>query len=269
MRTSEREIDLSEARDFVLSLMPQVGRLLMREFRSGNFTQRSKGNLDFSIEADDKADKFLVDRLSKRFPATLFLTEETVPEYFTQLRDADNLWVIDSLDGTSNFSRGHPNFAVSVALVQRGISVLGVVYKPVDRSFLWAQADFEGAMLNGLPMRVSNIDDLSKSVFLCDWYPIPDLRVEMRNVLEEVESHVRQIKSMGSAVADLCEIAIGRADAYIQPGLKPWDVAASSLIITKAGGRITRVNGDSWNVFTPDIFASNGLLHPQILELIS
>lgn len=262
------QIDLTEARKFVVSLMPQAGEVLMGYFRSGQFSSRSKGGLDFATQADDEVDQFLREKLLDRFPATKFLTEETAPQDFLSLKDAENLWVIDPLDGTGNFSRRHPNFAISVALVQRGITILGVIYKPVDEDLFWAQTDVDGAMLNDQPIRVSAIDDLQQSVFLCDWYPIPELRVQMRHTLEKVESHVRQIKSMGSAVADLCEIAIGRADAYIQPGLKPWDVAAASLIITKAGGKVTRENGSLWNIFTPDIFASNGLLHDQILRLL-
>lgn len=262
------QIDLTEARKFVVNLMPQAGEILMGYFRSGQFSSRSKSALDFATQADDEVDQFLRESILERFPNTQLLTEETAPQDFLSLKDTENLWVIDPCDGSGNFSRGHPNFAISVALVRRDIALLGIVYKPVDGDLLWAQADLERALLNGHPIRVSEIDDLSKSVFLCDWYPIPKLRVQMRHTIEKVESHVRQIKSMGSAVADLCEIAIGRADAYIQPGLKPWDVAAASLIITKAGGKVTRENGSLWNIFTPDIFASNGLLHDQILRLL-
>lgn len=265
----KKQIDLTESRKFVVSLIPKAGEILMGYFRSGQFSSRSKGGLDFVTQADEEVDQFLREILLERFPTTKFLTEETAPEDFLSLKDVENLWVIDPLDGTGNFSRGHPNFAISIALVSKTVTLLGVVFTPVDQKLYWAQADLNTAILNDQPIRVSDVSDLSKAVFLCDFYPIPELRIKMRQTITRVESDVRQIKAMGSAVADLCQIAEGKADAYIQPGLKPWDVAAASLIISKAGGRITRLDGRDWDVFTPDIFASNNLLHTTILKLVA
>lgn len=249
--------------------MPQVGEILMRYFKQGNYRQYSKGVLDMATDADNEADKFLREALLQRFPDSALLTEETAPEDFLSFKDAENLWVIDPCDGSGNFSRGHPNFAMSVALVQKGVTSLGVVYIPAEKNVYWAQADVDTAMLDDQPIRVSRINDLSKAVFLCDWYPTPNLREWMISIIKRIAPHVRQIKSMGSAVEGLCEIASGRADVYMQPGLKPWDLAATSLIIAKAGGKITRLDGSDWDIFTPEIFASNNILHTPTLKLVS
>ncbi|OGD83383.1 hypothetical protein A2165_03530, partial [Candidatus Curtissbacteria bacterium RBG_13_40_7] len=198
-----------------------------------------------------------------------FLTEETAPEDYSSLRSADNLWVIDPLDGTINFSRKHPNFAISVALVNKGVLQLGVVHVPLTGDTYWAQADKEQAFVNGTPMQVSATEDMREVVLACDWAWGLEKRLNVVRWLGNISTHVRQIKSMGSAVSDLASLANGRIDGYIHSGLKPWDVAASALLIEKAGGKITTPAGGEWNVFNADMLATNGILHEPILKLVN
>lgn len=262
-------VDLEVSRKFLVELLPKAGEILKRHYVDRAFTQRRKDGVDFTTQADEEVDEFLRVSIEKQFPNANFLTEETAPDDYSSLRNADNLWVIDPLDGTINFSRKHPNFAISVGLVDKGIPKLGVVQVPMTGDIYWAQADLENAFLNGAPIHVSQTDGLRESVVACDWAWGLEKRLNVVRWLGSISTHVRQIKSMGSAVADLGSLAAGRIDAYIHSGLKPWDVAASALLIQKAGGRITTPTGGNWDVFQPDILASNGILHKRILDLIN
>lgn len=261
-------IDLTEARKYLIDLVPQAGKTLKKYFTSRDFTQRSKGGVDFTTQADEEVDAFLVEQLKKQYPHTAFLTEETAPTDYSALRDVSDLWVIDPLNGTTNFSRKHPNFAISIGLVDKGVPRLGVVHIPMTGDTYWAQADHEGAFLNAEPIQVSLTDNLGESVIACDWAWELEKRLNVVRWLGNISTQVRAIKSMGSAVADLASLAGGQIDAYMHSGLKPWDIAASALLIEKAGGRITTPTGESWNVFQPDMLATNGILHDQIINLL-
>ena len=216
-----------------------------------------------------EVDEFLREHIERRFPNSHFLTEETEPEDYSSLRDTDNLWVIDPLDGTINFSRKHPNFAISVALVNKGVPQLGIVHVPMTGDTYWAQANIAQAFMNSSPMQVSETKDLREVVLACDWAWGLEKRLNVVKWLGNVSTHIRQVKSMGSAVADLASLANGRIDAYIHSGLKPWDVAASALLIEKARGKITTPTGEKWDVFRSDILASNGVLNERVIDLIN
>lgn len=268
-REMKNSLDLTEARKYLCGLVPQAGETLRKYFASRDFTQRSKGGVNFTTQADEEVDAFLRENIGKQYPQTNFLTEETALSDYSSLKDAENLWVIDPLDGTTNFSRKHPHFAISVGLVDKGVPRLGVVYIPMTGDTYWAQADQEGAFLNGEPIQVSSTDKLGESVIACDWAWGLEKRLNVVRWLGNISTHVRAIKSMGSAVADLASLAGGRIDAYMHSGLKPWDVAASALLIEKAGGKITSPAGNAWDVFNPDILASNNILHQKMLDLIN
>src|SRR3989344_5080133 len=239
---SPNSIDLTEARENLVKIVPEAG---------------------------EEVDAFLRRAIQSKYPHSQFLTEETAPEDYSSLRNAENLWVIDPLDGTINFFRQHPNFAISIALVDKGVTKLGVVHAPISKDTYWAQADQDYAYLNGSPIQVSSTTDLREVVVGCDWAWGLEKRLNVVRWLGNVSTHVRQIKSMGSAVADLATLARWQIDAYIHSGLKPWDVAASTLLIQKAGGKITAPDGSNWDVFNPDIFASNGVVHNKLLELLN
>lgn len=255
-------------RKFVTDLVLEAGETLKKYFNSGEFTSRSKGGVDVITQADKEVDTFLLEGIRKQFPTCNILTEETAPDDYSAFKEMDNLWVIDPLDGTVNFSRHHPHFAISVGLARKGVSQMGVVYLPIENKLYWAEADQDGAFLNGEPIKVSSTGDLKESVFCCDWGWNLETRLLLVRWLEKVNVSVRQIKCMGSAVSDLASLADGSVESYLHSGLKPWDVAASALLIEKAGGKITTPGGDKWDVFNPEMLATNGVLHDQILDLI-
>ncbi|MBI5614347.1 hypothetical protein HY947_05455 [Candidatus Gottesmanbacteria bacterium] len=210
-----KSIKLTEAREYLTSLVRQAGDILRTYFTSGVFTQKSKGGVDFLTEADEKVDEFLLSNIQKQYPSANFLTEETAPKDYTHLKESDNLWVIDPLDGTVNFSRHCPNFAISIGLVDKGISQLGIVYVPMTKEIYYAQADLGDAYLNDIPIHVSSTKVLGETIVACDWAWGLEKRFNVVEWLRKICTHVRQIKSMGSGVADLVSLAEGKIDIYI------------------------------------------------------
>lgn len=188
-----KSIELTEARKYLVDLVPQAGEILRRYFTSRDFTQRSKGGVDFTTQADEEVDAFLVEQIKKQYPQTQFLTEETAPADYSSLKNVSDLWVIDPLDGTTNFSRHHSNFAISIGLVDKGVPRLGVVHVPMTGDTYWAQADTEGAFLNGEPLQVSPTDDLGASVIACDWAWGLEKRLNVVRWLGNINTHVRAI----------------------------------------------------------------------------
>ena len=154
------QINLTEARKYLTGIISQAGKILKKYFVSGKFTSRSKGGVDFLTKADEEVDRFLLENIRKKYPQNEILTEETAPKDYSPLKQTDNLWIIDPLDGTGNFSRHHPNFAISVGLVDKGISKLGIVYIPMEDKLYWAEKNKKGAFLNGKPIKVSTTLDL-------------------------------------------------------------------------------------------------------------
>lgn len=263
-------INLTEARIFLITqIIPTASGLLKQYFESSNFTSRSKGGVDFVTTADEKTDRFIIESIKRKYPQSQFLTEETAPKDYSRYKHVDNLWIIDPLDGTTNFSRGDSNFAISIALVRQGITQLAVVHQPMTEETFSAQIDYEGAFLNKKPIHVSKTEDLKKTSVSCGWPWDLKKRPITAKALEKLCTRIRQIKSGGSAVLDIASLARGHIDVFFHFGLKPWDVAASSLILKKAGGTITTPNGNAWDVFNPDILASNGILHNKIQRLMT
>lgn len=261
-------INITEAGNYLQNLVKKAGKILQKYFNSGTFKQKQKAGVDFTTQADADVDKFLRDSLKEKYPMSNFLTEETAPSDYSSLSKTENMWVIDPLDGTINFSRKHSNFAISVALMDKGEIKLGIVYAPIENKLYYAQSDKEGAFLNDKKINVSNTSTLRETVVACDWAWDLKKRKNVIRWLDKLCGHIRQIKSMGSAASDLASLGGGKIDVYIHSGLKPWDVAAAGLIIKKAGGTISLPDGSEWSPFNPDILASNNILYKEILKLI-
>jgi myo-inositol-1(or 4)-monophosphatase len=265
---SNHAISLDEAAPFLHMLLKQAGHMLRAYFGSRQLAEKQKPGVDVTTEADEIIDRLFHEQLAARFPGCAFLTEETPVADLSAIVNADNLWVIDPLDGTVNFTRGNPNVAISAALLHKGEISLGMVYLPVGMKLYEARADQEGASLNGAPIRVSRMAQLRETVVAFDWSWDLAKRKDIIRCLDRLSDHVRQIKAMGSAAADLASLAEGKIDVYIHTGLKPWDVAAAALIVRKAGGIVSSLDSSQWTPFNPQILAANERLHSQILSLI-
>ena len=226
-------------------------------------TVKFKGEVDLVTEVDERAEAVIGEMLCGAFPGYGMLAEEGG----RRLGEGDSRWIVDPLDGTTNYAHGLPIFAVSIALERAGEVVLGVVHDPM-RGETYVAERGGGATLNGEPIRVSENDEPIRALLVTGFpYDRADMRaaVGLFGRLTELTQGVRRL---GAAALDLCYVAAGRLDAYYEKGLHPWDVAAGSLIIKEAGGRITDYRGRELDLEGREVVASNGLLHPALLEVI-
>jgi len=224
-----------------------------------------KGQVDLVTVFDRRSEEMIYDRLSRAFPGHGFLAEEEI----RRQADADYCWLVDPLDGTTNYAHGLPVFCVSIALSFRNRVILGVVYDP-NREEIFTAVRGQGAFLNGEGISVSGTDDLGRSL-LATGFPY-DVRSSQDNNLDHFSNfavRAQAIRRLGSAALDLCYVACGRFDGYWEKKLKPWDLAAGSLLVEEAGGRVSDLEGGEFNVFSPHIVASNGYLHQSMLEILS
>jgi myo-inositol-1(or 4)-monophosphatase len=178
-------------------------------------------------------------------------------------------WIIDPLDGTTNYAHGYPVFCISIALENEGTIVLGVIYDPM-REEMFAAVRGEGAYLNDKKLAVSRTDNISRSL-LATGFPY-DIRESKENNLDYFNSmaiNVQAIRRAGAAALDLAYLAAGRFDGFWELKLKPWDTAAGCLMVEEAGGLVSNVFGEKWSIFSPHVLASNGLIHGQMIEVLS
>ena len=249
--------------ELAIAAAKEAGRIQMEHFGHSHPVQY-KGDFNPVTEIDKACDLAITRIILDAFPDHDILTEESPFEGKGSLWK----WIVDPLDGTTNYFHGFPFFAVSIGLEVEGEVKLGVVYHPALDELFHAEKG-EGAYLNGKRIWVSRVDDLNKS-FLCTGFPY-DIRTHADFYLKYFRQFITRsfaIRRPGSAAIDLCYIAAGKFDGFWELKLHPWDVAAGGLMITEAGGRVTDFRGQPLNIYSEEILASNGLIHDQMLEVI-
>jgi myo-inositol-1(or 4)-monophosphatase len=223
-----------------------------------------KGEIDLVTEADLLSENIIVEIISKKFPQDNILTEEK-GEYG---RNSRRLWIVDPLDGTTNFAHSFPFFAVSIALQVDNQIVLGVVYNPLMDEYFEAVKG-EGVFLNKSPIKVSQVKDLKESLvatgFPYNVYKEPGSIIEL---LKRMIVLVQGVRRPGAASIDLCYVASGRLDGFWEEGLQPWDTAAGSLIVIEAGGRVSNYQGEDYSPFQKSIVAANSYIHQKMVEVL-
>jgi myo-inositol-1(or 4)-monophosphatase len=253
--------------NFAIQTAQEAGRVLAEKFgRALQIT--NKGDIDLVTEADIAAERLIVERIRSYHPRHQILTEEAGDILIEGGADSAYKWIIDPLDGTTNYAHGYPVFCVSVALEHEGRIVVGVVYDPT-RDELFAAERGEGATLNGRRIRVSDTNELGRAL-LCTGFPY-DVR-ERSNFARHFHNFIMQSQSLrrdGSAALDLAYVACGRFEGFFEEGLRPWDVAAGVLLVEEAGGRVTHYDGSPFHIYTPPIAASNGLVHDAMLRVLA
>lgn len=245
-------------------IVRQAGAVLREGYGNVRHIQQ-KGVIDLVTEFDVRSEEIIISSIQKEFPDHAVLAEEsglntTISEY---------QWVIDPLDGTTNFAHGIPVFAVTIALLKNNSPVVGVVYDPLRNEMFSAELG-QGASLNNHPIRVSSQADLGRAV-ISTGFPY-DLRTNPRNNLAQFvqfQLRTQAVRHLASAALDCAWTASGRLDGYWEFGTKPWDVGAGSLIVREAGGRVTSTDGDENFLSNESILVSNSLLHGQMLRVLS
>jgi myo-inositol-1(or 4)-monophosphatase len=251
--------------DKVINIAREAGEIV-REGFGKNFLVEYKTNVSNLVtEIDKKSEAKIISFIKKEFPAHSILAEESGRHDSSD----EYLWIIDPLDGTTNFAHGLPIFSVSIGLQKNNEMICGVVYD-VMRDAMYTSEKGSGAFCNGRRLHVSTNDDIEKSVLVTGFpynvHDNPDFAYERFEAFLKTAGAIRRL---GSAAIDMCYVAEGVFDGFWEVSLNAWDMAAGKLLIEEAGGIVTDFSGKPMNVFQKQILASNGKVHAKMTEVLS
>lgn len=256
----------SPAMNVMRAAVEKAGRALRRDFGEVENLQVSrKGPGDFVSQADLKAEKILFEELSEARPGYGFLMEE---RGVVEGSDATHRWIIDPLDGTSNFLHGIPHFAISVALERDGTLVAGIVYNPITDELFFAERG-QGAYGPSGRLRVSGRQDLADAVISTRFaYKSADGFKDAAPEIEKLVPKVGGLRNFGSAALDLAYVAAGRFDGYVEMGLEAWDLAAGIVLVREAGGLVSDESNRQRMLENGNMIAGNEVIHTALLKNI-
>jgi myo-inositol-1(or 4)-monophosphatase len=260
--------DLTQLRAVAIQAAFQAGALLRQKW-SQPLAVSHKGPRDLVTDADHASQALIVETIQTHFPDHGFIVEEKVASLPAA---GPIIWIIDPVDGTTNYSRHQPNYCISIAAVKRPSPdqpndpevLVGVVYDPMQDE-LFEAALGQGAFLNETPIGVSATEDLNQSVIALDWSHEPSQRQQTISMLQQIIHEVQTARAIGSAALTLAWVAAGRLDAYFNLNLKPWDIAACKLLISEAGGQVVILDGRPWLISQQGCLATNGRLTPELI----
>jgi myo-inositol-1(or 4)-monophosphatase len=244
----------------------RAGRMQLDAF-GGQYAVRKKSVIDLVTEVDVAVERMFRDLVSERYPDHDVLGEELGPPAADRPR-ARHCWIIDPIDGTTNFAHGVPIFCVSLALEIDAVVTVAAVYDPT-RDELFTAERGRGAWLNGQPISVSTTDTLVDALLVTGFpYTVHEEAEEMLTLFGAFIGASRAVRRLGSAAIDGCYVAAGRMDGFWERGLSPWDIAAAALIVEEAGGRVSDLDGQPFVLRTGRLVASNGRVHDAMLGII-
>ena len=250
--------------NFATDIARDAGKLLVQKL--GIAKVSTKGDINLVTEADIAAENLIIDRIRSYHPQHGILAEES-GEMVLKGGRSEWKWIIDPLDGTTNYAHGYPCFCVSIALERAGQLEIGVVYDPM-RDEMFAAERGQGATLNDRKIRVSDVDQLSQAM-VCTGFPYNVReRHDFARDFTNFTMNAQAVRRDGSAALDLAYVACGRFDGFWEDGLSPWDVAAGALLILEARGRVTNFNDNPVNIYNEQVLASNGLIHRAMMQVL-
>jgi myo-inositol-1(or 4)-monophosphatase len=251
--------------EFAIDLARQAGEVLKHYADREKFVEL-KGRANLVTAADKESEALIIDAIRKRYPHHAILAEESGA--LSGSGPAAAKWVIDPLDGTTNFAHQYPFYCVSIALEQEGVVTCGVVYDPV-RDELFSGAAGLGSFMNGKPLAVSDASKLSDALLITGFpYNMRDNMDQLVGDFRAFLNESQAVRRGGSAALDLCYVALGRCDGFWELNLHPWDTAAGKVILEEAGGRITDFRGGPFSIYLKQIVASNSRIHDEMLRVL-
>lgn len=251
--------------NFAIETAREAGQILLDKL--GKITVSKKGDINLVTEADLASEKHIVEKIRSHYPKHSILAEESGESAAVVDGDKRWKWIIDPLDGTTNYAHGYPCFCVTIALEHDGEIVVGVTYDPTRNETFSAEKG-QGASLNNKKIRVSDTEKLSEALIVTGFPYDISQRENFARHLTEFLLKSRGVRRDGSAAIDMAYVACGRFDGFWEEGLNPWDVAAGLLFIEEAGGRVSYYDDSPFSIYTPPICASNGLIHSQMLDIL-
>jgi myo-inositol-1(or 4)-monophosphatase len=229
-----------------------------------NITEKQHN--DFVTDVDQAAEQAIIETLLKAYPDHAILAEESGAS--KNLNDESEFaWIIDPIDGTTNFMHGYPNYCVSIALAQRGIVTQAVIYDPV-RNDLFTATKGAGAYLNDKRIRVTKHDRIANALLSAGHAAGPKAFDDYMKMVSVMTERCHAVRNGGSAALDLANVAAGRCDGFFEKGLKAWDIAAGSLLVTEAGGIVGEFSGESDYLYKGDIIAASPKIFGQMVTLL-
>lgn len=259
------DFERDQLKRVALEAARRAADILQERARSG-FQVEHKAAVNLVTDADRQSEQAIVGELVRAFPDHETLAEERGLSSTTR---SPYRWVIDPLDGTTNFAHGFPAYCVSIGLEYHGSPILGIVLDPTRNECFVAERG-RGATLNDRPIRVSGTGALTDALLVTGF--AYDIRESPENNLDHFARfslRAQGVRRMGAAALDLCYVACGRFDGYWELKLKPWDMAAGVVILEEAGGRVTDFRGGAFSIYGREIVASNGPLHEEMLKVLS
>jgi len=256
-------VDLERIRAVGLAAAARAGEVLLHYWGKTHNIEK-KGAIDLVTEADVASEKAIIKLIRSVFPDHTIVAEESGVTVGTGSCE----WIIDPLDGTTNYAHGLPDFTVSIAFAYEGTLVFGSVLGPVTEELFCALRG-RGAHLNGRPIHVSSTQTLMESL-LVTGFPY-DLKPVIRPMMERFElclMAAQGVRRLGSAALDLCYVACGRFEGFWEQNLAPWDTAAGAVIVREAGGSISDFSNEPYTIDKREILATNGFVHEELVQLL-
>jgi myo-inositol-1(or 4)-monophosphatase len=265
--TPEPSAEPSPLLTTAIEAVRRAGRMQLEAFGRG-FDVRKKGVIDLVTEVDLAIERAFRELVAERYPDHDVLGEEFGAPG-TERPAARHCWILDPIDGTTNFAHGLPIFCASLALEVDGEVTLAAVYDPT-RDELFTAERGRGAWLNGERLAVSGTDRLVDSLLVTGFpYTVHEDAEEMLGLFGAFISESRAVRRLGSAALDVCYVAAGRMEGFWERGLGPWDIAAAALLVEEAGGRVSDLDGRPFVLRTGRLLASNGRVHDEMLATIA
>ncbi|MFX3631244.1 MAG: inositol monophosphatase [Candidatus Pristimantibacillus sp.] len=256
------------------SLAISAGELIKSRMGEQFLVEEKSSAFDVVTEVDKLSENLIREGIAAHYPDHQFLGEEemflsgdSLEEVLSGSVDEPYLWIVDPIDGTSNFVQGIPGFTVSIALACKGELIVGVVYDPCADEMFWAEKG-QGAFMNGKRIEVSGKKTLETCVIATGFPSNMEARLAVYNGLGKLIHQCRTIRSLGSAARHLAYVGAARLDGFWENGLKAWDVAAGVLIVLEAGGQVSDTSGNPYSLKTMDIVTTNGQVHSSLLDCL-
>jgi len=259
----EMPINLNDVYSVAIAAAYQAGKILYKNYGKLKHVQK-KGDIDLVTEADLASEKVITSIIQQHYPDHGIIAEESG----IQTSQTPYEWIIDPLDGTTNYAHQIPIFAVSIAFVIHKEPVVGVVFNPVVQDLFTSIKD-QGARYNGQSIAVSQTNQLSESVLVTGFpYNLLEIIDPLIARFSSCLQSAQAVRRLGAAALDLCFIASGRFEGFWEQNLKPWDTAAGMLIAREAGAHITNFSNEPFHYEMPEILATNGLVHQELLACL-
>lgn len=249
----------------IIQISKEAGELVRNAFGKSHSVEFKTNELNLVTETDKASEKLITDSIKKKYPSHGILAEEGSEAN----RNAEYLWVVDPLDGTTNFAHGLPIFAVSIGVQKNGETIAGVVYD-VMRDVIYSAEKGNGSFENGRKIFVSKNENLGHSVLVTGFpYNIKENPDKASERFVAFLKQARAIRRLGSAAIDFCYVANGVFDGFWEVSLHPWDICAGKLIVEEAGGVVTDFDGDKIDIYSKRILATNSLVHKKMINVLN